>query len=79
VVVKLVLCVADHKEWDVEEFNSLGWPGINLRRHHLVCLACGGKAFFRRSGRTALPTFGARHLEGCKLLRPGWTAFRYLQ
>lgn len=77
--MKLVLCLADNKEWDADEFKSLGRPGINIRRRHLVCMACGGKAFFRISGRNARPTFGARHVKGCKVPNPGWTAFRYLQ
>jgi len=77
--VKLVHCVADDKEWEAEEFNSLGWVGINVRRCHLVCIACGGKAFFRRTGPKARPAFGARHIKGCKVLTPGWTVFRYLQ
>lgn len=77
--MKLVLCVTDNKEWDAEAFNALERPGINMRRRHLICMACGGKAFFRKSGRSARPTFGARHAEGCKVHSPGWTAFRYLQ
>lgn len=76
--MKLVLCQADNKEWEVNEFNSLGRSDINFRRRHLVCMACGGKAFFRRSGRSA-PAFGARHVQGCKLLCARWSVFRYLQ
>ena len=77
--VSLVLCLADKSEWEVEDFNALGQFEINLRRSHLVCIACGGKAFFRKSGRNARPRFGARHVAGCKVVTPKWSAFRYLQ
>ena len=77
--MKLVLCLTDNKEWDAEEFSSLERQSFDLRRRHLICLACGGRAFLRKSAHNGRPTFGARHAEGCKVHSPGWTAFRYLQ
>lgn len=77
--MRLVLCLADKREWKADDFNSLGHQGINLRRSDLVCIGCGGKAFFRKPDRNRLPSFGARHVAGCKVLNPKWSAFRYLQ
>ncbi|WP_221387264.1 hypothetical protein [Arthrobacter sp. MAHUQ-56] len=77
--MRLVLCLADKKEWKVDDFNSLARQEINLRRSRLVCIACGGKAYFRRSGRNTRPSFWARHIAGCKVVTPTWSAFRYLQ
>lgn len=77
--MRLVLCLTDKREWEVEEFSALKQFEIHRRRSRLVCIACGGKAFFRKSGRNALPSFGARHVAGCKVITPAWSAFRYLQ
>lgn len=77
--MKHVLCLTDNKEWSLNEFTLLESEEVETRRHDLVCVACGGKAFLRRSVRTAGVTFGARHAQGCKLLVPSWSAFRYLQ
>lgn len=77
--MRLVLCLTDKREWKIEEFSALGKSEIRGRRPHLICIACGGKAFFRKSGRNALPSFGARHVAGCKVITPKWSAFRYVQ
>lgn len=56
--MRFVLCLADKREWDVDEFKSLGRSGINIRRRDLVCIACGGKAFFRKLARTVAQRLG---------------------
>jgi hypothetical protein len=69
----------DGREWNATEFGRLDAAWRQIRREGLVCLGCGGPAFFRSQSGGRPATFPAKHLTGCAAVTPKWTVFRYLQ
>jgi hypothetical protein len=69
----------DGHDWNASEFDRLDAAWRQIKRKGLICLGCGGPAFFRSPSGARPPTFAAKHQSGCAAVTPKWTVFRYLQ
>jgi hypothetical protein len=69
----------DGRDWNATEFSRLDAAWRKASRGGLICLGCGGPAFFRSPSGKRLPTFAAKHQTGCAAVAVNWTVFRYLQ
>ena len=60
------LCRVDQKEWHAADFLELDPASFESMKRHLVCTACEGDAWFRKSSfGKQTPHFCAHHAEGC--------------
>lgn len=69
----------DGRDWKASEFSRLDAARRQARRIGLVCLGCGGPAFFRSPSGNRPPTFAAKHQKDCAAVTVTWSVFRYLQ
>lgn len=59
-------CTLNGSQWLAQDFFELPQPSFESMKRHLVCIACNGDAWFRKSSfGNKIPHFCAHHVEGC--------------